>query len=278
MKILSQQYADQHTLRATRTCAIIIVCLQPIAFIIVKNAGTASAWLSYINFFTAIFVLILTIKFPKMKLKYSASLLLSMLLMSFFCSFAVYQTAVQKSSNVPFFTIYKLMALVIATLAPSPPILGYLIIAFCFFIPPIQVLFFLPEIISMSNYYEPLLTMGYSIASFWVLSHNLKRQKLYVALIEAQGKEKTLRDFAKVATAIRDLTNTPLQSLELLTNSLKGNKIKAEKAGELLGNVTSTLDELVQILSEQEKKLEEATPESIDSKKIIREVFNPENH
>lgn len=278
MKILSQQYVDQHTLRATRTCAIIIVCLQPIAIIITKSAGTASGWPSYINFFTAILVLILTIKFPQMKLKSSAFLLLSMTLISFVCSFSVYQNAVQNSSNVPFFTVYKLMALVIATLAPSPPILGYSIIALCFFIPPIYALFFLPEIINLSNHYEPLLTMGYAIASFWILSHNLKRQKLYVVLIETQAKEKSLRDFAKVATALRDLTNTPLQSLELLTNSLKSNKIRTQKAGELLGNVTATLNDLIQILSEQEKKLEEAVPESIDSKEVIREIFNPGNN
>jgi len=260
--------------RSTRSYAIVALCLLPLALIIRINAGLPVMGFWYFSFAVVALTFFITSKYPRIPVKYSAFLTIFMMLCTLLPSSPTADLSAEKNLQIAYFGSYKATAVIIALIAPFPHFLGYLLLALCLFIPPLQVLLFSREIMHVSGQYEPWITMGYVLAAFLVLHHRLSTLKLHATLIESQVKEKNLRDFADVALALRDLTNTPLQSLDLLIELLRHEKISPQHASELLSKTTYRLRELMQVLSDQQNKItKQQVRYSMDSMNILRQSF-----
>lgn len=260
--------------RSTRAYAIVALCLLPLALIIRINAGLPVTGLWYFSLAVVALTFFISNKYSRMPVKYSAILMIIMMICTLLPSSQTAHISAEKKLQITYFGTYKVTAVIIAMLAPFPHFLGYLLLAICLFIPPLQVLLFSREVMHVPGQYEPWITMCYALAAFLVLHHRLGTLKLHANLIESQAKEKNLRDFAEVALALRDLTNTPLQSLDLLIELLRHEKISQQHAAELLSKTTYRLRELMQILSDQQKKItQKQVRQSMDSMAILRQSF-----
>ena len=270
---------NQLAARSTRYFAVVTLCLLPLALIIRINAKLPITGLWYLALIVVAFSFFVTSKLPRLKAKYCVILNAFMALCVLLPSSQTAMVAAQNNLPISYFGTYKVMAVIVALLAPFPHYAGYILLSFCLLIPPIQVLLFSPEIIHASAHYEPWITMCYALVAFLVLHHRISTLKLHANLIESQTKEKSLRDFADVAMALRDLTNTPLQSLDLLTDLLREEKISQKQASELLSRTTYRLRDLMQVLSEQQKKIShQQAQESMNSMDIIRQAFGSINN
>ncbi len=269
---------NQLAARSTRYYAVATLCVLPLVLIIRINAHLPITWMWYSALAIVGFSFFVTSKLPRLKVKFCVILNIVMTLCVLLpTSHTAAQAAVQNQS-ISYFASYKVIAVIIAMLAPFPYYVGYILLSLCLLIPPLQVLLFSPEVMRASGQYEPWVTMCYALAALLVLQNRLSTLKLHANLIESQTKEKSLRDFADVAIALRDLTNTPLQSLDLLTELLREEKISQKQASELLSRTTYRLRDLMQVLSEQQKKIarQQAT-ESMNSMDIIRQTFGSIN-
>lgn len=264
--------------RSTRSYAIVVLCLLPLALIIRLNVGLPITGLWYFNLAIVALIFFISNKYTRMPVKYSALLMICMMILTLLPSSQTADIGAEKNLQITYFGTYKVIAIIIAMLAPFPHFLGYLLLAICLFVPPLQVLLFSREVMHVSGQYEPWITMCYALAAFLVLHHRLGTLKLHATLIESQAKEKNLRDFADVALALRDLTNTPLQSLDLLIELLRHEKISQKHAAELLSKTTYRLRELMQVLSDQQKKIaQKQMRQSMDSMDILRQSFSNQN-
>lgn len=269
---------NQLAASSTRYFATVTLCLLPLALIIRINANLPVTGLWYLALAVVAFVFFVTSKLSRLKVKYCVVLNVIMLLCGLLPSMQTAELAAAQNLSISYFGTFKVMAVIVAMLAPFPHYVGYILLSICLFVPPLQVLIFSPEVIRTSGQYEPWITMCYALAGFLVLHHRVSTLKLHANLIESQAKEKSLRDFADVALALRDLTNTPLQSLDLLIDLLREEKISQKEASELLGRTTYRLRELMQVLSEQQKKLTKLqVQQSMNSMDIIRQTFGSIN-
>lgn len=265
--------------RSVRYYAAVTLSLLPLSLIIRINAKLPVTWIWYLALASAVFSFLITSKLPRLKVKYCAALNIFMALCALLSASQTAVQAAEKNLPIAYFAIYKVTAVIIALLAPFPYYVGYVVLSFCLLIPPVQTLLISPEIIPASGGYEPWVTMCYALAAFLVLHHRLDTLKLHANLIESQTKEKNLQDFADVAMALRDLTNTPLQSLDLLIELLREEKISQKQASELLSRTTYRLRELMQVLSEQQKKIaRQQLQQSMNSMDIIRQTFGSINN
>lgn len=270
---------NQLAARFTRYYAGVTLCLLPLPLITRVNAKLPVDGLWYLALAVVVFSFFLTSKLPRLKVKYCVTLNILMALCTLLPSNQIADLAAETNMSISYFGTYKVMAMIVALLAPFPYYVGYILLSFCLLLPPLQVLLFSPEIMRVTGYYEPWITMCYALVSFLVLHHRRSTLKIHAHLIESQAKEKSLRDFADVAMALRDLTNTPLQSLDLLIELLREEKISQKQASELLGRTTYRLRELMQVLSEQQKKIaRQQVQQSMDSMDVIRQAFGSINN
>ncbi|AZZ35602.1 hypothetical protein CIK05_01905 [Bdellovibrio sp. qaytius] len=264
--------------RSTRSYSILALFLLPLSYIIRANDNLPTTPLWYIGLLIVIITFFLTSKYPRLPVKISVTLMITMALFTMLPGSEIAAIGSEHNVQMTYFGTYKFIIVCVALMAPFPHFIGYLLIALCLFIPPMQVLLFSPQIMKLSGQFEPWTTMGYALAGLLILHHRISTLKLHANLVESEAKEKNLRDFADVALALRDLTNTPLQSLDLLTELLRSDKISTQQASELLSKTTYRLRELMQVLSEQQKKLtKQQSLQSMDSMDIIRKTFSTFN-
>jgi hypothetical protein len=69
---------------------------------------------------------------------------------------------------------------------------------------------------------EPWPVIGFAAFAMVVLIHRMRRQSLELALLQARAETMVLRRFAERLLAVRDLANTPLQTIEANTALLAG--------------------------------------------------------
>jgi hypothetical protein len=69
---------------------------------------------------------------------------------------------------------------------------------------------------------EPWPMIAYAAFAVVVLVHRMRRQSLELALLQARAETLVLRRFAERLLAVRDLANTPLQTIEANTALLAG--------------------------------------------------------
>ncbi|MES2855680.1 MAG: hypothetical protein V4692_07445 [Bdellovibrionota bacterium] len=259
---------------AARTFAVIGLALISIALLTHKGIGV-DVLMPWIVSLTVCLVSVLWLVWkPVITERGSAVIFLSIAASELLAS----SISASKFTNaqMPFtlFEAFKLVAVLIAALTPRPAWVGYLILSFCILVPPLQVLLLDPEIESWTNFREPWVTLQYAIAGILILRYRLNADGRQTVSVESQSSAKSKRDLAQVAEAVRDLTNTPLQSLEILSDLLKSNEIDSVQAADRMREATYRLREVVQIFEDNQTKLSMGQgSDTVDSFEVLRSKF-----
>ncbi len=274
VKATNEIQDDKLAAKSAHIFATIAIGIFPIGLITWINNQIEILWPWYLAIFMAVLCYFITVKIPNLKKNQAISIFMILCSVIFLASSITTECILAQKINADLFGGYKYISLLIALIAPSPLWLGYFLISCCLFVPPVQVLIFSPEISLYSSYREPWVSMGYAVVAFFILKYRLESQKLQASLIESKANEKSLSDFADVAIALRDLSNTPLQSLGLLADLLENEQITYQQAAELLKSATYKLHEIIHIFNEQQKKMEwRDGQESLDSLEVLRQNF-----
>lgn len=156
------------------------------------------------------------------------------------------------SSNIGFipFGGFKIEAITIALLAPYPLINGYLSILGCAVVPAAMYYTVLSEYQSRMTVQEPWLTVVAVVICFLVYMFRHRGLKIEREYSKLKTEKENLEELAKIFLSLRDLTNTPIQNLMLVSTLLLENKINAERAAKYLNVSTQQLSLISDILSE----------------------------
>jgi hypothetical protein len=151
---------------------------------------------------------------------------------------------------------YKLVAITIAIIAPFPAWVGFAIIAFCAVAPIVQYQSFPLELRNAFAVQEPWATVVYACIAGYILRHRIKGLVLERLLIQSNAEKESLSNVARVCLSLRDLTNTPLQAIELTSKLLATNMLEAKDASLHLETSLVRLRELSKLLSQCEPYLD----------------------
>ncbi len=156
------------------------------------------------------------------------------------------------SSNIGFipFGGFKLEAIAIALIAPYPLVNGYLSILGCAVVPIGMYFTVLADLQSRMTVQEPWLTLVAVVICLMVYIFRHRGLKVERELSKLKTEKENLEELAKIFLSLRDLTNTPIQNLMLVSTLLIENKINAERAAKYLNVSTQQLSLISEILSE----------------------------
>lgn len=156
------------------------------------------------------------------------------------------------SSDIGFspFGGFKVEAFAIALIAPYPLLNGYLSILGCGLVPVLMYYTVLAEYQSRMTVQEPALTVVTVVVCFLVYLYRHRGLKIERELSKLKTEKENLEEFAKIFLSLRDLTNTPIQNLMLVSTLLQEKQISPEKAAKYLNVSTQQLSLISEILSE----------------------------
>jgi hypothetical protein len=256
-----------------RSFVNIIASLAPIVLLLSLNEPGSSvfAWLAVA--FAAGIAFFSIRRYPEKMAKHPALIFFWLSVPIFAASCVSTAERIHKPNEV-FFFAYKVLALLIAVLAPSPQWIGYVLLSLCLFIPPLQVLLVTPEIGNATR--EPWPTIEITTAAIFILRHQLMTRAKIAATIEMKAQEKSRIDFSEAAGALRDLTNTPLQSLDLLAEMLNAGEVAGPEASAHLRAANYRLNEVMLLLNERASDASRNVG-SPDSFEILRKKMSRSN-
>jgi hypothetical protein len=162
-------------------------------------------------------------------------------------------------THVPFelFSGYKLVPIAVAVIAPAQVWLGYSILGVCAVTPFILFFaLFTDDLRSHIAIQEPWSSLIFVIVAFFIYRHRLKAIELMQVASKLTAERKALDDLARIFLGLRDLTNTPLQSIELTAGLLSSNKLSAPQGATYLERALVRLRDLSQILSSYEQEVD----------------------
>lgn len=145
---------------------------------------------------------------------------------------------------------FKIEAFAIALIAPYPMLNGYLSILGCALVPTIMYYTILADYQSRMTIQEPGLTVVTVVVCLLVYMYRHRGLKIERELSKIKTEKENLEELAKIFLSLRDLTNTPIQNLMLVSTLLIENKINSERAAKYLNVSTQQLSLISQILSE----------------------------
>lgn len=136
---------------------------------------------------------------------------------------------VQGGSNFEAFVAYKLIAIGIAIISPNPIWLATLVIALCGIVPTVFYFYLPPEWRTSFAVQEPWLSIVYACMAWLLLLHNLANRKSTQKVMQLESQRKSLEELAGIFLAMRDLTNSSLQTIEYVTELAKHEKLSAKE-------------------------------------------------
>jgi hypothetical protein len=170
------------------------------------------------------------------------------------------------------FEAFKIAPLAVAIIAPSPVWAGYLVIALGAFGPLIFYGIHAADLRIALPTQEPWFSPIYASVAWLALRHRLKGIELEKALARTKVARRALEDLATVFLALRDLTNTPLQQIEITAALLETKKLSAPEGALQLRRSLARLKELSSILTTYESEVDRmALGNSFDAAKTIQE-------
>jgi hypothetical protein len=156
----------------------------------------------------------------------------------------------------------KLSLLTLAMIAP--PGWGVGVVAMLMFLVPALVHHSMldPAVRSRMAEGEPFGVLAYAVFAFVVLGFKQRSYALNEELEHARADRMVLERVARVAMALRDLANTPLQTLELVRQNLQTGKARIEEQAALMARALERLRRLNDILVPYQTalKLDERSP------------------
>jgi hypothetical protein len=110
---------------------------------------------------------------------------------------------------------------------------------------------------------EPFTTLVYGALAAGVLAHRLREHHVEQALLRKQSEMRIAQETARIALAISDLANSPLQSLVLTSESLRLGTLTGEEAAVRIGRALTRLQKLSRVLAVEGRKV--PLPEDMQS-------------
>jgi len=170
------------------------------------------------------------------------------------------------------FSGFRLAAIAIAIIAPTPVWMGWFIIGCCALVPTATYFLIMsPELQIVFSAQEPWISLIYAVVAFFVLRHRLKAIELERTIERMASERRALADLAHLFLGLRDLTNTPLQSIELTAGLLGTNNLTPTEAAAQLERSMIQLRELSQILTAYEMDIDWShTASSFDATVLLQ--------
>jgi hypothetical protein len=168
------------------------------------------------------------------------------------------------------FQANKLGAFIVGLLTPElwvgvVAILGYGLSAV------LQWSLFAPEVRASLAVGEPAITLVFMAFGLALLVQSLRRFALERRLVRRQEEAVTLERLARALLAVRDLTNTPVQTIEFTAALLRARNPELGPALERLDRAIASLHELNHVLADYEADVEwHPGGESFDAREVLR--------
>ncbi len=172
------------------------------------------------------------------------------------CSFDIYQMAEFKPNSPQQLIGIRLILFATAIVAPNPMWSGYLIIGVAAATP--FLLYLLSPLYIQAGLLqnEQWMALLYAVVAALILRHRHEEIRMGRLLAKIQAEHRATSQLAAIFLSLRDLTNSPLQSVELTAHLLKLGKLSKSEAARHLENSLMRLKDLSRVLQAYEKNMD----------------------
>lgn len=247
---------SRRALRSTRTVTSVLCLAVAVATSAWYNKGVVTLWQWY-SALLVVFVLMVTALSVK-KLPTMVSGMISLFSAAALLIATMISNVQLSEAHVHFegFQGFKVTAIVFAIVAVRPTWVGLVIIGICGVVPTLMYYTLSQDFRNSMVVQEPWLTLSYAIFGFAFYRYRIKSTETEQKLLRAQAQKESLDRLAKVLLAVRDLSNSPLQTITTTTALLAEKDISREDIARLNTKALKQLNELNQILSSYEKDID----------------------
>ncbi len=264
---------NKKALLSIRTFTLVTFFVSIACTIKWSNVGQVSVWQWYLTS-VASFLLSMVALWAK-KISSLVSGLIYLLSVGFVL-FAMTWSNIESSNiglHYDFFQNYKLAALIYAATI-YPAWIGYLSVSVCGLL-PVALYFVLSENFGHGiTILEPWLTVFYSVIASILIMYRRRALELEQKLIEMAAQKKSIDRFANAMLAVRDLSNSPLQTLIGTTAMLNEEVVPRGEIARLNRNAVNRLCELSQILATHEHQVDwSRTKASFDATEVLKRTL-----
>jgi hypothetical protein len=242
--------------KSARTIAVLAFVCSAITTSMWSYKGVITFWQWALSTVVSGVLLVIIFLVRRKSLLLSTAVFLGCLGIVFFASAVTNNLLAFSNARFEAFLGYKLGALAVAIIAPFPIWIGFFIIGFSGIAPVVQYFLLPPEIQTNIFVQEPWASVIYAIIAAAILYHRLREVKNEREIIRIKTRKKALNDLAAIFLSLRDLTNTPLQSIELTAALLNGNVLERREASRHLERSLVHLREVSQVLKYYEKDVD----------------------
>jgi PAS domain S-box-containing protein len=170
------------------------------------------------------------------------------------------------------FEVYKLFSLAVALLAPSSLWIGVGAIAATAVLPLVQTYRWPVSIRQVMPPGEPGVTMFYALVALILLLHRRRQLTAQRDLIRIETKAAYIDRFMRKFLAVRDLANSPVQSLETTLAVLRLKHPDTEPQLERIERQIDRLRKLSTVLSQYEPQSWSTADESFDPLEVLQQA------
>jgi hypothetical protein len=171
------------------------------------------------------------------------------------------------------FRQYQLGALAVALLAPAQAWLGIATIAGYIGAAVIQLVLFEPEVRARLPYGDPWASVVYGAFAIVLFLHRLRSMHAEQAVVRAQAEAEGYETLARAMVALRDLSNTPLQTITNTVELLQMGDARSRELGDRLERALRKLIELQELTQPYERQLRwRSGDEAWDPREILRSI------
>lgn len=169
---------------------------------------------------------------------------------------------------------FKLAALIFAFMIAAPIWTGYVVIGICGLAPVVLYFSASDDFQRSLPVQEPWITVIYAVAAFFLLFHRRRTARLERHLAHTEAQKSVLDRFARAMLALRDLSNTPIQTMIGTTAMLKEEKVEPAEIARINEQALQRLEELNKIISEYEHQIDwSQVSGSMDSMAVLKDIF-----
>lgn len=218
-------------------------------------AGMASwQWAVSIAIFSIFLVIMLVC--TQLSYRWSATLFLASAAVIILASGYGNQILANSGARFEAFNGTKLAVIAVALIAPTPAWVGFLVIGFCSVTSVVQYANFPVDIRASFPVQEPWSMILYCVIAFFILRYRLRSIELQRKVAQMFAERKALDDLARIFLGMRDLTNTPLQAVEITSKLLASGHLSQQEASEYLEKSMIRLREVSELLTIYEKNID----------------------
>lgn len=272
MTILNSKPDAHRAWRAANTMALTCLAVSVVTILGWHFSRSTLYWQWYLSAAVSLVLAVITNLNQQMRIRYSSAIYLTSITVILFAHSLTNYKLAQGNIRFDSFSGYKIVPFAVALLAPSPVWIGFLVIGVCAVMPAVlYYTVFIGELRTLLPAQDPWLSSVYAVAAFFVLFYRLKNLEIEREVNQMRAEQKAIGDIAHIFLGLRDLTNTPLQSIELTANLLGNHQLSPDEGAQFLESSLVQLRELSKILTSYEKDVDwQITGSSFDAVKMLQ--------